>query len=88
LQHIPHAAQALGALRDQGATSAPATIAEKDIIAWLAGNPARAEERREDLPPRTSVRTRLGRMLFEFETTDTANGQAVHRSLVEAADLG
>jgi hypothetical protein len=85
---VAAATEALGALSDPGAGAPPVTLAEKDIVAWLKGNTSQAEERREDLPPRTSVRTRTSREVFEFETTDTANGQAVHRSLVEAANIG
>jgi hypothetical protein len=81
------ATEALAASNDAGAETAPLTMAEKDIVAWLEAKAADAEERRENLPPRTSVRTRSSRTRFEFETTDSASGFTVHRSLVEAAGL-
>lgn len=84
---VAAATEALAALSDPGAGTVSVTMAEKDLLAWLEANAADADERREDLPPRTRVRTRTSRRAFEFETTDTASGATVHRSLVEASAL-
>lgn len=82
---VAAATEALAASKDPGASAGPLTMAEKDVIAWLEAQTSDAEERREILPPRTNVRTRSGKVRFEFETTDSANGVTVHRSLVETA---
>lgn len=84
---VAAATEALAASKDPDAKAAPLTVAEKDLLAWLEAHAADAEEKRENLPPRTSIRTRTSPKIFEFETTDTANGSIVHRSLVEASCL-